>query len=64
MNDFAKAMEQQFDADKQNAQVLQYANEHKWNVIFDIVWIFPLYQSGAGYNIIVRHLLTPKVIYK
>ena len=44
-------MEQQVDSDWQNAQVLQYENEHKWNVIFDIVKIFPLYQSSTGYNI-------------
>ena len=44
-------MERQVDDDQQNVQVLQYANKHKWNVIFDIVWIFHPYQSVTGANI-------------
>ena len=44
-------MDQQVYADQQNAHVLQYVNVHKWNVSFDIVRIFPLYQSSTGYNI-------------
>ena len=50
-NNFAKAMGWQVGADQQNAEVLQYLNEHKWNVLFDIVRMFPLHQSVIGYNI-------------
>ena len=41
--DLAKAMDQQVDADQQNACVLQYVYEYKWTASFDIVQIFPLY---------------------
>ena len=36
-------MDQQVDADQQNACVLQYVYEYKWTASFDIVQIFPLY---------------------
>ena len=49
-NDLSKAMDQQVDADQQNAHVLQYVNAYKWTVSFNIVRIFPLYQSSIGYN--------------
>ena len=48
--ELAKAMDRQVDADQQNACVLQHVNEYKWTVSFNIVWIFPLYQSSIGYN--------------
>ena len=44
-NGFAEAMERQIAAGQQNAQVLQYSNAHRLIIIFDIVRIFPLYQS-------------------
>ena len=54
-------MDQQVDADWQNAHVLQYVNEYKWTISFNIVWNFPLYQSSIGYNSVCTAVVSTKI---